>query len=100
VADVDGDGLNDLIVGAQEWYKQPERPNTMQLAGQVHDRQNRWPMNCIMKDVDGDGDTDIVVPDRGVGTFWYVNPGKEKVKDLWERKTLHTHRAPMFMVVE
>ncbi len=100
VADVDGDGLGDLIVGAQQWYKQP--------ATDKHDAanwkrftigKNRWPMNCIMVDIDNDGDTDMVVPDRGKEICWYVNPGKEKVTGSWRRKTIHSHTEPMFMAV-
>jgi hypothetical protein len=100
VTDVDGDGLNDLIVGAQEWYRQPkankqEAKNwTKFVLG-----KNRWPMNCIMRDLDGDGDMDMVVPDRGREICWYVNPGKDKVTGPWERKTLHAHHEPMFMTM-
>jgi hypothetical protein len=100
VTDVDGDGLEDLIVGAERWYRQP--------ATGKHDASNwrsftlgtnRWPMNCILMDVDNDGDADLVVPDRGKELCWYVNPGKEGVTGTWRRKTLHPHTEPMFMAV-
>ncbi len=100
VTDVDGDGLADLVVGAQEWYKQPvdDKHNAAKWKKFTLGK-NRWPMNCILIDVDGDGDTDMVVPDRGKEICWYVNPGKDKVTGLWERKTLHSHTEPMFMAV-
>ena len=99
VADVDGDGLNDLIVGAQSWFKQPkdgkhEAKNwTKYELGKV-----KWPMNCILQDVDKDGDIDLVVPDRRVEIFWYDNPGKDKVTSKWPRKKLHPHKC-MFITV-
>ena len=100
VTDVDGDGLNDLIVGAQEWYQQPKTGKHMAQNWKKHVMgKNRWPMNCIMRDLDGDGDMDMVVPDRGKEICWYVNPGKDKVHNIWQRKTLHTHHEPMFMTL-
>lgn len=100
VTDVDGDGLNDLVVGAQEWYKQPKTGKQVAKNWKKHVMgKNRWPMNCIMRDLDGDGDMDMVVPDRGREICWYVNPGKDKVTGLWRRKTLHPHHEPMFMTV-
>jgi len=101
VADVNGDGLNDLIVGAQEWYKQPDRDKHRAASWIKYTiGKNRWPMNCIMADVNADGHTDMVAPDRGVEICWYVNPGKEKVTGQWERKRLHAHHEPMFMCVD
>jgi len=100
VADVDGDGLNDLIVGAQEWHKQPSTGKHESVNWKKYTiGKNRWPMNCIMVDVDKDGDIDMVVPDRGIEICWYVNPGKTLVTGLWKRKTLHAHTEPMFMTV-
>ena len=100
VADVDGDGLNDLIVGARAWYKQP-------VEGK-HEAKNWksyslgkaiWPMNCFVYDMDKDGDDDIVVQDRRKETFWFVNPGKDKVTAEWPRKTLYAKKDSMFMAI-
>jgi hypothetical protein len=100
VADVDGDGLNDLIVGAQAWFKQPVTGKYDSANWRKYTiGKNRWPMNCIMVDVDQDGDTDMVVPDRGIEVCWYENPGRALVTGPWPRRTLHTHTEPMFMAV-
>lgn len=100
VMDVDGDGLNDLIVGAREWYRQPkEGKHVADNWKKFTLGDARWPMNCIPIDVDKDGDLDLVVPDRRAEVFWYVNPGKDKVTDPWPRKTISAHTGAMFMVV-
>jgi hypothetical protein len=100
VTDVDGDGLNDLIVGAQEWYRQPATGKHVAANWTKFTiGKNRWPMNCIIIDVDKDGDVDIVVPDRGKDIGWYVNPGRDRITGRWQRKTIHSHSEPMFMTV-
>jgi len=101
VSDIDGDGLNDLIVGASAWYKQP--------AENKHDAANwkryslgkaSWPMSCIVNDIDGDGDKDILVQERKKqGTFYFVNPGKEKVTEPWPVKVIDPARGGMFMAL-
>ncbi len=100
VSDVDGDGLNDLIVGCRSWYKQPSEGK--------HDAKNwksfslgqaAWPMNCFVYDMDKDGDSDIVVQDRRRETFWFVNAGKGKLADQWARKTLYAKKDGMFMAI-
>lgn len=101
VSDIDGDGLNDLIVGANAWYKQP--------AENKHDAVNwrryelgraNWPMSCIVNDMDADGDHDILVQERRQqGTFYYVNPGKDGVTEPWEVKVIDPEKGGMFMAV-
>jgi len=83
VADVDGDGLNDLIVAAQEWYKQPKDDKHLAKNWAKYTiGKNRWPMNCLMTDVDrdgdidDDGDLDVVTTEEngGWGVIWFENP--------------------------
>ncbi|MEZ6153700.1 MAG: VCBS repeat-containing protein [Pirellulaceae bacterium] len=101
ISDLDGDSLNDLIVGARTWYKQP--------ATGKHDATNwkryelgkaNWPMSCILSDIDGDGDNDILVQERKFqGTFYYVNPGRDKVTEPWPVNVIDPATGGMFMAL-
>ena len=101
VSDIDGDGLNDLIVGAKAWYKQPVN-NKHDAAGWKRYELGKagWPMTCMVHDIDGDGDNDILVQDRHyLGTFYYENPGKGKVTEKWPVRVIHPKPGGMFMAL-
>ncbi|MCM8538300.1 MAG: VCBS repeat-containing protein [Lentisphaeraceae bacterium] len=102
VLDIDGDGLNDLLVAGSFWYKQPVKGK--------HDAKNwqrfvigktKWVMSSIFYDVDKDGDKDLVVQDRRQETFWFVNGGPDKIYKPWPRKSLYNkNNESMFMIIE
>jgi hypothetical protein len=97
VADVDGDGLNDLIVGAQAWFKQPVKGKREAKNWKRYEIGSaQWPMACLRQDVDLDGDLDLIVADRRKEIFWYDNPGAAQITERWPRRTLHPHRS-MFL---
>lgn len=102
VSDVDGDGLNDLIVGARAWYKQPiEHKHDAASWKRYELGKANWPMSCIVTDIDGDGDNDILVQERREqGTFYYVNPGRDKVTEPWPVKVIDPEKGGMFMALE
>lgn len=84
--DVDKDGHPDIIAGGNKgifgWFKSPADPLdvTRWVFYPIVNKNNmRWEMGIHPRDMDGDGDTDFVVSDRGSHTYagvsWFENPG-------------------------
>lgn len=72
LADIDGDGDKDLSF-ANGWYESPGNPNS---AWTWHQITNIYGIsNSLVRDVDRDGDSDIVVTagHHGQGAFWFEN---------------------------
>ncbi len=74
VADIDGDGDNDVVAGDDSglplvWYENPS------WTRRVIDSRSVFTTDLELGDVDRDGDVDVIVPDAAAGTMlWYANP--------------------------
>ena len=92
---LDGKNGLDLVVGSKNknaqigWFQAPKNPRKMDN-WKYHPISNAtWVMSIIPRDMDSDGDLDIVVSDRNKeatnGVRWLENPGKLKLqKKYWK----------------
>jgi hypothetical protein len=91
------DGINglDLVVGSKKdeakigWFKAPENPTILSNWDWYPISSATWVMSLLMRDMDMDGDMDIVTSDRksgeNNGVRWMENPGDNiNQKREWE----------------
>ena len=93
--DVDGKNGVDLVVGAKNknaeigWFQAPKNARNLPKWKWFPISPATWVMSIFGKDMDGDGDSDIVVSDRksgpSQGVRWLENPGNiMKQKKEWK----------------
>ena len=91
------DGINgiDLIVGSKNkgaeigWFRAPENPANLDDWEWYPISPATWVMSLILRDMDNDGDLDIITSDRKPGETngvrWMENPGTiEDQKQAWD----------------
>jgi hypothetical protein len=82
----------DIVAGAKGkesklgWFQAPKNPRNMERWKWYPISTTRWVMSLITRDMDFDGDMDIIISDRkpsiSNGVRWLENPGKLKNQKL------------------
>ncbi len=89
ICDIDGDGLDDIVIGGQKgplvWYRSPDWSKHRICEGGYKT------VDGEAGDIDGDGDLDIVMG----GTLWYENPGSSEVRSAkdWKAHRIAQHET-------
>ena len=112
VMDVNQDGNLDVVSGGKDdakvgWFEAPEINKRDLSKWQYHEMGNvGWTMSLIESDMDGDGDSDIVLTDRQTdfglqGARWLENPGSDGDQtSLWTNHFIGTqYEQTMFMTL-
>lgn len=93
-AQIDGKNGTDLVVGSKNkeakigWFQAPRNPKNISQWKWYPIGSATWIMSILIRDMDNDGDLDIVTSDRKPGETngvrWLENPGKlENQKQEW-----------------
>ena len=109
--ELDGAGGIDLVVGAKGggacvgWLRSPSDPRDLEAWTFHRWYQAGWIMSLISHDVDGDGDSDVVISDRRgktPGVLWLENPGRKAVAEnpgrAWREHRLGVTGKEVFFV--
>jgi hypothetical protein len=80
--DVDRDGRTDLAY-SNGWYEAPQRPGGAWLWHPVTGTYGI--SNALLRDMDGDGDLDLVMSagHHGSGVYWFANPAADPETRPW-----------------
>lgn len=96
-AEVDGHNGVDLIAGGKNenaalgWFEAPADRRDLAAWTWHTIADAGWIMSIIPRDVDGDGDADVIVSDRkgwNRGVHWFENPGSEAASNPWPRHSI------------